>query len=474
MAYTQVSLPAPAANGSGAAVDVSSFGATKTITVKAGGNSVLRPSVIVEVSNQASPTKWAPVAFFAPDGEETIEVAARWMRATVTNFKDGSAPVVEVGGEDDGTEFATLVAPSGSGDGAGVDTSSLPSFKTVHVGGPFRGSVSILISQDGGTTYQEAMTFLSGQSGIQSKVFAADFMKVRRDGVPTIDPGTPIVNIGACSTGGGGGGARGGGDTVSLVNNELGTVIIGTPVYNDAAGGFKKAQADAQATGRTIGLTRADVAAGESGSIQLSGAITLTTAEWDAICGTSGGLSFNTPYYLSAATAGKLTATPPSAAGEVVQQVIIALSTTLAVIRIADPEVLGSGNNIIQLTNNSGAPLIIGTPVYSDAADSMAPGVADGSGKSNIVGLVADTSVGDGAQGDVAVGGIIVATTDQWDAVAGTSGGLTFNTPYYLDPTTAGKLTSIAPVNAGQEVVQVIIALSTTEARIAIQPPILL
>lgn len=208
MAFTKISLPAPAANGSGAAVDASSFGATKTITVKAGGSSVHKPSVIVEASNEAVPTKWAPLAFFAPDGEETIDVAVRWMRATVTNYREGSAPVVEVGGNDDGTEFASIPVPSGNGDGAGVDV-DLPQFKSVHVAGAFRGSISILISQDGGATYQEAMTFLSGQSGIQSKVFAADYMKVRRDGVPEIDPGSPVVNVGACSIGGGGGGGGG-------------------------------------------------------------------------------------------------------------------------------------------------------------------------------------------------------------------------------------------------------------------------
>jgi hypothetical protein len=161
--------------------------------------------VIVEVSNQASPTKWAPVAFFAPGGEETVEVAARWMRATVTNYSEGSAPTVEVGGEDAGTEFATLVAPASSGLGAGVDTSALGTFKTVHVGGPFRGSLSILISQDGGASYQEALTFQGGEPGVQSSVFAADFMRVRRDGVPESEPGLPLINVGACDVGGGGG-----------------------------------------------------------------------------------------------------------------------------------------------------------------------------------------------------------------------------------------------------------------------------
>jgi hypothetical protein len=196
MAHVQVTLPAPTGNGSGAAVDVTGIGAIKTITVTA-GDGVLKPSVIVEVSNQSAPTKWAPIAFFQPGGEETIPVVARWMRATVTNYRGGSAPQVEVGGEDGSPSFVTLVATAGNGTGAGVDVSALGPFKTVHVAGPFQGAVNIEISEDGGTTYQQALSFQSGDPGIQSGVFAADFMRVTRNGVPDNSPGLPLVNVGA-------------------------------------------------------------------------------------------------------------------------------------------------------------------------------------------------------------------------------------------------------------------------------------
>lgn len=269
-----------------------------------------------------------------------------------------------------------------------------------------------------------------------------------------------------------GGGAAGTGSTLQLTNDEVGVVPAGTPIYVDAPNGFKRSQADAQATARTIGLLTANVAPGVQGAVQLSGPITLTTAQWDAICGTIGGLAFDVPYYLDAASPGALTATPPSATGAVVQQVIIGVSPTTAVIQIGIPEVLGSGSTIIQLRNDNAGAIPICSPVYSDAADGMDLGIANGTGKSRIIGLVVDVSVPSGAQGDVAVSGIFVATTGQWDAVAGTVGGLLFNTPYYLDPTTPGKLTSVAPSTPGQEVAQVIVALSTTEARIAIQPPI--
>ncbi len=262
--------------------------------------------------------------------------------------------------------------------------------------------------------------------------------------------------------------------TIALVNDEATTVAIGSPVYCDASTGFRKARANAAATGPVLGLLTTDVLSAATGLVQFGGAITLTTAQWDAVAGTSGGLAFNVPYYLSAATAGKLTATPPSAAGQVVQQVLIGVSPTQAIMSLEVPEVVGAGNNLIQLTNDAVTAMLIGEPVYSDTAGGMNRGIANGTGKSGVLGLVADATIGAAARGNVAVGGLLVATTTQWDAVAGTIGGLVFNTAYYLHPTTPGRLTATAPVASGQEVVQVITALSTTEARIAIQPAILL
>lgn len=261
---------------------------------------------------------------------------------------------------------------------------------------------------------------------------------------------------------------------IRLTNNEATTLVPGTPVYVNAASGVKKAKADSATTTPTLGLALGSITAAAQGVIQLGGYITLTTAEWDAICGTSGGLSFNVPYYLSSSTAGRLTATPPSTTGDTIQQVIVAMSTTTAKISIGIPEVIGSGANLIRLTNNNAGTMIIGSPVYANAAAGMDLGIANGTSKSTIIGLVADATIASAATGNVAVAGVLSATTAEWDAVAGTVGGLVFNTPYYLSPSTAGRLTATAPTTPGQEVVQVIVALSTTKARIAIQPPVLL
>lgn len=263
-----------------------------------------------------------------------------------------------------------------------------------------------------------------------------------------------------------------------LLSGEAGSMTPGTPIYVSAAATMKKAKADSASTGRVLGLTINTVAPATSDMIVTAGDIVrLTTVQWDAVCGTTGGLAFDVPYYLSAATAGMMTSTPPNVAGQVVQQVIVGVSPTEALVKISDPEVLGSGDNVIQLRNDNDGSLIIGTPVYSDAAAGIDQGLANNSGKSTIIGLVSDVSVASGAQGNVAVGGLIVASTAQWDAICGTTGGLTFNVPYYLHKSTPGRLTATAPTSPGdigKEVVQVITALSETEARIAITTPILL
>jgi hypothetical protein len=76
--------------------------------------------------------------------------------------------------------------------------------------------------------------------------------------------------------------------------------------------------------------------------------------------------------------------------------------------------------------------------------------------------------------GNIISAGILVATTIQWDAVAGTTGGLVFGTRYFLDPATVGKMTATPPATTGQCNVLIGIALSTTELELQIASPILL
>jgi hypothetical protein len=98
----------------------------------------------------------------------------------------------------------------------------------------------------------------------------------------------------------------------TLVNEETGACILGTPVYSSSAVGFKKANGNAVGTSDCLGLMFADTASGAQGIVATSGEVTGTTGQWDAVTGQTGGLTFNATYFLDIATAGKLTSTPPA------------------------------------------------------------------------------------------------------------------------------------------------------------------
>jgi hypothetical protein len=107
-------------------------------------------------------------------------------------------------------------------------------------------------------------------------------------------------------------------------------IIPGSPVKSNGASTVALAQADSVANAQVLGLARETIAEdGGTGSIGTSGKITLTTGEWDAVTGGSGGLTPTQKYWLDEATAGLLTSTPPSADGEVIAPLGIAKSATI-------------------------------------------------------------------------------------------------------------------------------------------------
>jgi hypothetical protein len=134
----------------------------------------------------------------------------------------------------------------------------------------------------------------------------------------------------------------------------------------------------------------------------------------------------------------------------------------------------GGGGSVIELTNDNAGTLVIGMAVYVKSDGDMDKAQADAAGTTELLGLVADTTILTTADGDVQADGFLEATTGQWDAVTGDVGGLTAGGIYYLDPDTAGLLTSTAPTTVGQYVVRVGQAISTTVMNIRIEQPILL
>ena len=216
MANVFLNLPAPAGNGAGAAVDTSTLGKDRTITVQG----TFRGTVNIEFSNEGAGGPWAQLTTFVQSGKVTVPVAARFMRVVrsgVPSISPGT-PNVDVGSNDTGGLFVALPAPAGNGTGAAVDVSTLGTFNTVTCLDSFRGTTIIEISEDN-VNWAQCMVFTPGGPGFQSKDFVAQFMRVRRVGVPDTNPGTPNVDVGAVNDFGAGGGNAGGFVTALYVEN---------------------------------------------------------------------------------------------------------------------------------------------------------------------------------------------------------------------------------------------------------------
>jgi len=183
MANLFVNLPAPAANGAGAPVDVSAMGKTKSIVCGGG----FAATVNVEYStDDVGAGPWAPLATFLQAGNLTVDVAAYWMRAVTSSYR-GGAPNVDVGSSDAGSLFALL--PSA---GTPVDVSALPLLKTVVAPSGFAGNVEV--SEDG-VSWAQIFSFQNG--GAVTRSVVAQFARVS---------GGADVWIGGASDAGAGGG----------------------------------------------------------------------------------------------------------------------------------------------------------------------------------------------------------------------------------------------------------------------------
>lgn len=117
-------------------------------------------------------------------------------------------------------------------------------------------------------------------------------------------------------------------------------------------------------------------------------------------------------------------------------------------------------------TNNSGATIEKLAPVYSSAAGEITKAQANSTTTAEMIGLataaITNTSTGTVYTRD---GDIITGTTGEWDAIAGTTGGLAFGVVYYLSTATAGRLQSTVPSTSGHVVYEVGVGVSTTQLR---------
>jgi hypothetical protein len=96
------------------------------------------------------------------------------------------------------------------------------------------------------------------------------------------------------------------------------------------------------------------------------------------------------------------------------------------------------------LTNNEVSSVPLCSVVFTDTAGGFKKANANAVGTSLVTGILTTTTAS-AASGAVATSGEMSATTLEWDAITGQTGGLTLNAVYFLDNVTAGKLTTTIP-----------------------------
>ncbi len=126
------------------------------------------------------------------------------------------------------------------------------------------------------------------------------------------------------------------------------------------------------------------------------------------------------------------------------------------------------------LTNGNAGAITVGQAVYASAPDTVDLARADNAATKQVIGIVFDATIAPAALGNIALTGIVTASTAAWDALTGDTGGLVVGARYFLDPGTDGSITQTAPSVAGQYIKQVGVGISTTELDVSIQDDILL
>ena len=130
-------------------------------------------------------------------------------------------------------------------------------------------------------------------------------------------------------------------------------------------------------------------------------------------------------------------------------------------------------NQIVEsMTNGNAGAVVIGRVVYASGDNTFNVANANNIATAKAIGLMTSVTTASGAAGNVAVAGVVTATTGQWDAVSGQSGGLTTGATYYLSNSTAGAITTTAPTTG--ILAPVGIALSPTKLKIDIQRVVVL
>jgi hypothetical protein len=198
MSNVFVNLPVPATPGVGASVDVSTVGPEKSLILEGpGGLSVPTGAygfLSLEVSEDG--TTFSPfqsLSLLADPGVPSFTVICSHMRIRrMPGFASTGVTATVAGESSTSNSFATLVVPV-TGDGPGLNTSTIGGQKTVSVVGNYDGNLVIEGSVNGGVTYDPVITCNTGSSDTFVLKGIWQYMRVRRIGSSI---GAPSVSVG--------------------------------------------------------------------------------------------------------------------------------------------------------------------------------------------------------------------------------------------------------------------------------------
>jgi len=138
---------------------------------------------------------------------------------------------------------------------------------------------------------------------------------------------------------------------------------------------------------------------------------------------------------------------------------------------------LGALNlNGVAFVNTSGATILAGTPVFLRGNNIVLSDQTAGESTSWVQGLVT-SSVEDSEDGVMQFAGVLTLTTQQWDAVVGTTGKLNENARLWLSTTQEGRLVHTLPSISGSTGKYLLVvgrAISSTSMELAISARVLL
>lgn len=186
MATVDVSLVIPA-SGAGAASDVSTFGAQKTIV----SSGTFQGIALVEAAGAAG--VWCTVAYVRGAAIQTITVAATQMRVRIPAGSLGGPGSIQVAAQRASARSVALAIPAADGVGASSALAQFGAHISMFVAGAFSGSISVELSQDDAAFGQpfQSLTAANCETVPSSALFA----RVIRTGVVAALPGAPTVEV---------------------------------------------------------------------------------------------------------------------------------------------------------------------------------------------------------------------------------------------------------------------------------------